>query len=263
MQRTLGILAGAGTQLFFIFTVWHLFSFLNGAHATKQAGGLWTDVLLALQYAIPHSLLLMPSIKKRLTRWISGAFYGSFYCIATCAGLLVTFYFWKSSPVVIWQLESTGATSATFLFYFAWGSLLYSLSLTGLGYQTGLTQWWYWLMNKKQPSREFTPHSLYRFLRHPVYLSFMGLLWFTPLMTLDRLLLAVLWSIYILVGSYLKDERLAFYIGAPYREYQSRVAGYPFFILGPLGKRSPAPQVIIDKQPTLPALPKVGSRRAA
>ncbi|MCA9039937.1 MAG: hypothetical protein KDA65_06255 [Planctomycetaceae bacterium] len=265
MQRTFGIFAGLGTQLFFLYTVWYLFGFLNGAHATKETGSLWRDALLALQYAIPHSLLLMPAVKKRLTRWIPSSFYGCFYCVATCAGLLITFNFWRSSTTVIWQLNGNAAIGATLLFYGAWGSLLYSLSLTGLGYQTGLTQWWYWLTKTKQPHREFAPHSLYRFLRHPVYLSFMGLLWFTPFMTLDRLLLAVLWSIYIFIGSYLKDERLAFYIGAPYRNYQRQVAGYPFFFFGPLGKLSPAPQISpIKKQQAIPSpLSPIETKHAA
>jgi protein-S-isoprenylcysteine O-methyltransferase Ste14 len=78
-------------------------------------------------------------------------------------------------------------------------------------------------------------HSLYRFLRHPIYLSFLGLIWFTPRMSLDHVLLTGVWTAYIFIGSYLKDERLAFYVGSPYREYQTRVPGYPLFF-GALGR---------------------------
>lgn len=56
-------------------------------------------------------------------------------------------------------------------------------------------------------------------------------------MSSDRLLLAGIWTIYILVGSYLKDERLAFYAGQAYRDYQTQVTGFPFVYLGPLAKR--------------------------
>ena len=38
------------------------------------------------------------------------------------------------------------------------------------------------------------------------------------------------------MGSHLKDRRLLYYIGEPYRQYQERVAGYPFIPAGPLGK---------------------------
>ena len=55
-------------------------------------------------------------------------------------------------------------------------------------------------------------------------------------MTTDRLLLSGIWSIYIFVGSYLKDQRLVYYLGDTYSEYASRVAGYPGIVFGPFGK---------------------------
>src|SRR5262249_3466045 len=45
-----------------------------------------------------------------------------------------------------------------------------------------------------------------------------------------------LWTVYILVGSHLKDRRLLFYLGDVYRRYQARVPGYPLVPFGPLGK---------------------------
>ena len=55
-------------------------------------------------------------------------------------------------------------------------------------------------------------------------------------MTLDRAILCAVWTAYIYVGSTLKDRRLLHYIGEPYRQYQERVAGYPFIPVGPLGR---------------------------
>ncbi len=73
-------------------------------------------------------------------------------------------------------------------------------------------------------------------LRHPVYLSFLGLIWFTPRMSVDHAILTGIWTVYILVGSHLKDQRLAYYVGATYRHYQQQVAGYPLVFSGPLGR---------------------------
>ena len=129
-------------------------------------------------------------------------------------------------------------------FGLSWAALLYSLSLTGLGYQTGLTHWLYWLRRQRLPRREFEPRGAYRWLRHPVYLSFLGLVWFTPRMTLDHALLTGVWTVYIFVGSYLKDQRLAHYLGERYRAYQRRVAGYPLLPWGPLGKLRTRPAAV-------------------
>jgi protein-S-isoprenylcysteine O-methyltransferase Ste14 len=121
-------------------------------------------------------------------------------------------------------------------FLVSWGALIYSLWLTGFGYQTGLAPWWAWVRRQEMPRRGFKPRGAYLVLRHPVYLSFLGLIWFNPLMTFDRMLLALAWSAYIFIGSCLKDRRLVYYMGERYRDYQRHVPAYPFIPYGPLGK---------------------------
>ena len=244
MQRLPGIVLGVATQILFGVTVWYLFHFLKGPRfASGRTNGLVVDALLALQFAIIHSLLLLPSVRERLARSIPSAFYGCFYCIATCASLLVMFTGWKRSSTVIWQFSSSGRTLVEIAFIASWFALFYSLSLTGLGYQTGLTPWWHWVRRRPQPPRAFNPRGAYRWLRHPIYLSFLGLVWFTPLVTADRLILILAWTLYIGVGSCLKDRRLVYYLGDQYRRYQAVVPGYPGFWFGPLGKLSFRPRV--------------------
>jgi methanethiol S-methyltransferase len=149
------------------------------------------------------------------------------------------FAFWRSSPVVLWSLDGWGRTVIEWAFLATWPALIYSLSLTGLGWQTGWTPFWHWLRRQPVPRREFRPRGAYRVLRHPVYLSFLGLVWFTPVMTLDHAVLTGIWTVYIFVGSYLKDRRLVHYLGDTYRAYQARVPGYPLVPFGPLGRLCP------------------------
>lgn len=227
LRRAAGWLLGIATHGLFAFTVWHLFFFLRDGRVDDAGGpGLARDFGLALGFALPHSLLLWPPCAKRLKRWISPYFYGCFYCVVTCATLLVLFRFWRGHSWVIWEARGAvrGWVQAAFLG--SWLSLFYSLHLTGLGYQTGFTPWWHWVRGRALPRREFVPRGAYHYLRHPVYLSFLGLIWFTPRMTLDHAVLTSVWTVYIFVGSHLKDERLAYFLGASYREYQARVPGY-------------------------------------
>ena len=51
-------------------------------------------------------------------------------------------------------------------------------------------------------------------------------MWFTPDMTIDRALLVAIWTVYIFLGSYLKDLRLIHYLGDTYREYRAKVPAY-------------------------------------
>jgi len=100
-----------------------------------------------------------------------------------------------------------------------------------------LTPWLAWVRRQASEKRTFNEVGWYRWFRHPIYLSFLGLIWFTPSMTLDHALLTGIWTVYIFAGSWLKDRRLEFYIGQSYREYEARVPGYPFITWGPLGLR--------------------------
>jgi methanethiol S-methyltransferase len=119
----------------------------------------------------------------------------------------------------------------------SWVGLAYCLHLTGFGYQTGFTPWWHWMKGRPLPRREFHAVGPYRFTRHPTYLCFLGLVWFTPVITADRALLMGVWTTYVFVGSYLKDRRLSLLLGETYRQYRAQVPAYPLMTWPPLGRR--------------------------
>lgn len=234
-KRAAGMALGIGTQVLFGVTVWYLYWFLAGSTDARPSCSLWVDTVLALQFAIPHSILLHPAAKKRLSPYVTPAFYGLMFCVVTCVSLLTLIYFWQTSTVVIWNLHGPAAWLQVACFTMSWFALYYSIGLTGLGYQTGYTPWSYWLRGQAVPLRKFVPRGAYHVCRHPVYLSFLGLIWFTPRMTLDHALLTFIWTIYIFVGSTLKDRRLAYYLGSSYLDYAEKTPGYPLIKLGPLG----------------------------
>jgi hypothetical protein len=234
--RACGISFGVGTQIFFALTVYYLFLFLRDGISRPASAWLAMDCALALQFAVIHSLLLLPRTKLMLSRIIPSQLYGNLFAVATCVGLSIMFVSWRSSPALIWEAGGWSRAAISTCFYASWISLIYSLKLVGLGYQTGWTQWAYWFRRQALPRRELVERGVYRWIRHPVYLSFLGLIWFTPRMTADHAVLTGLWTVYIYVGSCLKDRRMTFYLGDTYREYASRVPGFPSVFFGPLGK---------------------------
>lgn len=225
-----------GVHLLLALTVWQLWWFqlavspaASASSGERDSIAVWlpVDLLLALQFAVPHSVLLRPAVRGWLTRKIvPSAWYGLFFCTATCLSLLLTFGAWRTCPVVIWQATGFSRFAIVAGFGFSWAFMLYSLNLTGLGWQTGLTPWLAAARGQAPPRREFRPTGVYRAIRHPVYLAVLGVLWFTPTLTLDRLVLVAVWSGYIVVGSRLKDARLAAAIGGPYRRYLAETPGY-------------------------------------
>lgn len=225
--RFLGISFGLATQLFFALTVIFLYRFLASGKPPAAHYTPWLDVYLALQFAIPHSLLLWPRCSTYVKRWVPSAHYGCLFCLVTCLSLWAIFGAWTSTRAIVW--ETTGAMRWTLqgAFLASWVALFYSISLTGLGYQTGWTPWWHWATRRPLARREFAPRGAYLFFRHPVYISFLGLIWFTPRMTWDHAILTGIWTVYILLGCYLKDERLAYFYGGRYRAYQATTPAFP------------------------------------
>jgi hypothetical protein len=239
LGRALGIAFGLVTQVCFVVTVWGLFWYLYGSDSAvsgRPTHWFLVDSLLALQFAVVHSWLLLPSSRSWIGQWLSPALYGTLFCAATCAGLWLVFLLWQTAPSSVWNLHGAAAAVTRAAFAASWLGLFYSLSLSGFGYQTGWTQWRYWLRGEPLPRRGVVQRGSFRWLRHPAYLSFLGLVWFTPHMTIDHALLTGTWTLYIFVGSVLKDRRLEFYLGDDYREYAARVPGYPGMPFGPLAR---------------------------
>ena len=238
VERMAGIIFGFSTQILFLVTVWYLFWFLRDGFIGQRHGNwLLVDIALAVFFAVAHSVMLVPASRRHLSRWIPSAFYDSVFCVVTCLSLLLLFFAWRTSETMLWHATGWGESVMTIGFYASWAAMLYSLSLTGMGYQNGWTPFYYWLRRQPPPRREFKPRGAYKLIRHPVYLSFLGLVWFTPRMTLDHAALTVIWTVYIFYGSFLKDRRLERFVGDTYKRYEAEVPGYPLVPFGPLARR--------------------------
>ncbi len=73
------------------------------------------------------------------------------------------------------------------------------------------------------PEATFKTPSAYRLVRHPMQLGFLIALWAAPVMTLDRLALALLLTGYILIALIFEERDLVVVFGEEYRHYQQRV----------------------------------------
>jgi protein-S-isoprenylcysteine O-methyltransferase Ste14 len=72
-----------------------------------------------------------------------------------------------------------------------------------------------------QPARLVTD-GFYAYVRHPLYTAGLVFLWFSPDMSVNRLALWVILSVYILVGAYFEERKLQTDFGPAYSEYKAR-----------------------------------------
>jgi protein-S-isoprenylcysteine O-methyltransferase Ste14 len=69
----------------------------------------------------------------------------------------------------------------------------------------------------------FVVSGPYRWVRHPLYFSVLVLIWTALDLTADRLLFNLLWTAWIVVGTWLEERNLVHEFGDVYRDYQRSV----------------------------------------
>src|SRR3954469_18414868 len=85
--RLAGMGFGLATQVFFLITVPFLFLYLRDGGSQRTSHWLAIDCLLALQFALVHSVLLLPGTRSFIVRFLPAQLYGCLFCLTTCAGL--------------------------------------------------------------------------------------------------------------------------------------------------------------------------------
>ena len=73
-------------------------------------------------------------------------------------------------------------------------------------------------------------HGLYRWMRHPLYTFSMLLLWASPIMSRNNLILVILITAYFVVGSFIEEQRLEQDFGQAYADYKKRASRFIPFI---------------------------------
>jgi len=195
------------------------------------------DVLLVSLFAIQHSVMARPAFKRVWTKFVPHAVERSTYGLFTCAALLLLFWQWRPIAGVVWSVtHPTVVLVLQATFWMGWGLVLLSTFLINHFELFGLQQVYARLRGKPLPPPEFKTPSLYRWVRHPIYLGLLLAFWATPTMTLGHLLFAVANTVYILIGLSLEERDLIVVFGDQYRRYREQVS-----MLVPLPKRKAEP----------------------
>lgn len=188
---------------------------------------LWWNAGLSVAFFIQHSGMVRRSFRQRLSRFLPEEYEGAIYAIISGIVLLAVVVLWqKSSPFftvpggvfrwlfyVVYVLSFAG---------FIWGSRsLKVFDPQGLKPILGR------LRGKRPRPVLLSVRGPYRWVRHPLYLFMILMIWSCPDLTSDRLLFNGLWTVWIVIGSILEERDLVLEFGDAYREYKR---GVPMFI---------------------------------
>ena len=206
---------------------------LDSGEPGPVAEALIINMLLLGLFAIQHSVMARQGFKRWWTRFVPASVERSTYVLLASLVLLLLYWQWRPILDPVWTVENPIAVTALrAIFWLGWGTALLSTFLISHLELFGLSQVFARLCSRELPPPVFTTPSLYRRVRHPLYLSFLLAFWATPVMTAGHLLFAGATTAYILVAIQLEERDLIHFFGDQYRRYRKEVA-----MLIPLPKR--------------------------
>jgi len=190
----------------------------------NETSGLRLDACLCLAFFVQHSTMVRRPFRRWLARFVSEDYHGALYTIASGVVLLALVIFWQESAHTLAAPQGIVRWLVRALFLlgvvgFNWGTRALG-SFDTFGIQPILH---HLRGTDPPPSVPFTVRGPYRWVRHPLYLFCLMMIWSCPDLTVDRLLYNVLWTVWIVVATVLEERDLVATFGEQYRNYQRKV----------------------------------------
>jgi protein-S-isoprenylcysteine O-methyltransferase Ste14 len=182
---------------------------------------LGIDLVLLSIFALQHSVMARPGFKRAWTRFVPQQLERATYVLLSTAALALLYWGWEPIGGSVWNVEgATGRGLLTGLYFAGWGLVLYATILIDHFDLFGVRQVWLHLRGQAYAHRPFMTPSLYRHVRHPLYVGWFTVFWATPSMSVGHLLFAGVASAYILVAVIVEERDLVSHFGDVYRRYQ-------------------------------------------
>lgn len=210
------------------------------AFGLSDAAALLFDAALSALFFLQHSGMVRRGIRQRLVRSIPRWRFGAIYAIASGALLTFVVLVWQPVGPTLLSIEGTPRVILRVVF-------LLPLALVGWTYLAqpaidplGTGSLLDHAFGRPERRSPIVTHGPYGIVRHPMYAAALLMLWAHPTWTADRLLLAVVWSVWIALGTRLEDRDLVAEHGEPYATYQQRVPMLVPRLTRPRGEDAPS-----------------------
>jgi len=189
------------------------------------------DILLMSLFAIQHSVMARKPFKRWWTQIVPPVVERSTYVLLASLTLILLYWQWRPIPTVVWEIGNPTLAMAVQALSFA-GLALVLISTFVINHFElfGVQQVIAHMGSRAVAEPRFKTPSLYKVVRHPIYLGFIIAFWAAPVMTVGHLLFAAVTTAYIFVGIVLEERDLVEHFGDDYRRYKERVASIiPFW----------------------------------
>ena len=215
-----GLFLIAGSLMFFCLYFGFSWNFLPKISFSSNI----LNIFLIIQFPFFHSFLLSRR-GKRVLRYFYSNKYGdtldtTVYASIASFQLIVLFLFWHPSGTLLWVAEGILFNILTVGYLMGWLMLSVSSIQAGFGVQTGSLGWTALYKGRPVKFPDMPTQGLFKFIRHPIYLSFSIILWISPYLTVDKLVIGFLYALYCYFAPLLKERRFLKIYGDRFEKYQ-------------------------------------------
>ena len=248
-KRASVLLFGIVCYAIFFGTFLYAIGFLSNLVVPKSIdSGEPTGTLAALAinfgllgvFALQHSVMARIGFKRWWTQFVPQPLERSVYVLASSLAMLLLFWLWQPLPGVVFRVEDEIARAlVTGLFFAGVGLVLYATFLIDHFDLFGLRQVVLYFRGREYTHKRFVTPSLYRYIRHPLYVGWFLAFWMTPDMSVGHLLIALGTTGYILVAIVFEERDLSTLLGDEYRSWR---AATPMFLPSLVRRKSASAQ---------------------
>ena len=214
--------AWAGAVLFAAALAYFLFSYsvtfgeIASGGVTARATGI--DVALFTAFALHHSVFARLPVRAFVGRTVPSQLERSAYVWVASLMLIAVCFYWQPIPGVLWQLTSPWTWLTRGVQVVGVWLTLRSAAVIDAFELAGVRQ----VSNPQSPTPEFKTDGPYGWVRHPIYLGWIVVVFSVGTMTMTRLVFATISSVYLLVAIPF-EERTLLAQSPGYRDYMRRV----------------------------------------
>lgn len=221
MLAASGLIGGGGLLIFMFFLFRGSLNLVDLRMSSIHV--LMFDAFLCLIFFSQHSIMARKPFRKWLTSFLPSPYYGAFYAIASGVAVLALVIIWQESGFSIISIQGFERLFFRAVFIIAIVGVAWTIYSLGFSVNFRLQPMVDDLRGRNSPTSLVTDRGPYRWVRHPLYLSSMLMIWSHPDLTLDRLLFNLVFTIWIIIAIQLEERGLVAAHGNSYRSYQSKV----------------------------------------
>lgn len=175
-------------------------------------------------FLVQHSVMARPAFKRWWTRFVPQPIERSTYVLFSGIAMGLLMWLWQPMGGTVWSVEGPIARGLVYAFYACGWLLLVAATFMINHFDLfGLRQVWLTLRGRDITPLQFKTPSLYKVVRHPIYVGWLTVMWAAPTMTGAHLVFALASTAYILIAVRFEERDLISEHGNSYAAYRRQV----------------------------------------